>query len=163
MPNHVYSVLKFIYHDDNGEMVDKIIKTLRSDDSDFDFRKLKPQPEGIQDERKEVLSSSERDWNIENWGTKWSAYDVEVKKNSHWSLIIRFQTAYDVPKPIIEKIIQLFPDVEIQYIGADDGSFFACHIIKDPENPPEINLWNNLNDKGGIIRNAIFQSLNNHY
>jgi len=40
------------------------------------------------------------DWNRQNWGTKWNAYDVEVVSSN----IVEFQTAWSAPHPVIEAL-----------------------------------------------------------
>ena len=49
-------------------------------------------------------------WCNRNWGTKWNAYDVCFDQESQ---SIRFLTAWDMPAPVIDKLSQMFPEVEI--------------------------------------------------
>ena len=164
MPNNVYSVLKFHYHNDDGELIKSISDKLKGDNSILDFNKIIPQPVGIQHEDKYVLSDAEHAWNRDNWGTKWNAFDIEVIVNESYQLIITFQTAWNISKPIILKIIELFPNVGLKFIAADDGHWFAYSFHKsEDENIVTINEWNNENDKEGYIRGAVFNALNLNY
>lgn len=59
------------------------------------------------------------DFRISQWGTKWNAYDVEkCDKNS-----IIFDTAWSTPYPVIEKLSEIFPDVEFYVKFADEDAF----------------------------------------
>lgn len=163
MPNHVYSALKFIYHDDNGEMIEKVSQLLKGENSLIDFNKIIPQPTGIQDEREGVLSDAEYNWCIENWGTKWNAYGVNLKEKDSWKMVFHLQTAWSIPEPILNKLFELFPEVEINYVCADDGGWFAYHILKNQNEEPIKRVWTSDNDNEGIVRSAMFEALNCSY
>lgn len=60
------------------------------------------------------------EWHIENWGTKWGAYQQkEVEPN-----ILSFQTAWSCPVKILEALAAKFPEVEfvVEYADEDIGS-----------------------------------------
>jgi hypothetical protein len=65
------------------------------------------------------------DWrtasNGNGWGTKWEPVDVEVDGN-----IIRFDTAWSFPHPVIKKLSEMFPDVVFEYIYADEDCGSNC-------------------------------------
>jgi hypothetical protein len=63
-------------------------------------------------------------WRCENWGTKWNACNVCAKSPNSNS--ISFDTAWSAPHPIIEKLTQLFPDVEIEHKWADEDWGSNC-------------------------------------
>lgn len=67
-------------------------------------------------------------WNVANWNTKWNASDA--KWINDYTLI--FDTAWDVPIPIIYKIAELFPDVPFSYMWSDEGMCFAGKAYYDP-------------------------------
>ena len=56
-------------------------------------------------------------WCNRNWGTKWNAYDVHFDQESQ---SIHFLTAWDTPMPVIDKLSQMFPEVEIDLQWADE-------------------------------------------
>lgn len=58
-------------------------------------------------------------WNTANWGTKWGPYDQEVQPG-----IVRFDTAWSHPFPVIQALSRKNPSAEIhvQYADEDLGS-----------------------------------------
>lgn len=65
-------------------------------------------------------------WSVENWGTKWNAYDCEVERTEDRELWVKFDTAWSPPSPVLEALHDLAP--EISFAGAcfDEGWNFAC-------------------------------------
>lgn len=60
------------------------------------------------------------EWKIENWGTKWGAYQQEeVEPN-----ILKFETAWSCPVKILEALAAKFPEVDfvVEYADEDIGS-----------------------------------------
>jgi len=57
-------------------------------------------------------------WQLDNWGTKWNAYEVFVGDD-----YIEFQTAWATPFEIFVKLSEIFPDVlfNIRYSDEDFG------------------------------------------
>lgn len=56
------------------------------------------------------------DWSVENWGTKWNAYDAEkVEEN-----VLLFRTAWSPPVPVILELSRRFPGVSIRLDFADE-------------------------------------------
>lgn len=44
------------------------------------------------------------DWSIDNWGTKWNAYDIEEKPYG-----VYFETAWSMPMPVYKRLSSRFP------------------------------------------------------
>ena len=63
------------------------------------------------------------DWSIENWGTKWDAYDIDVAE-SPGELIYVFDTAWSTPAPVIQAMANRFPDLAIEHRFFDEGHGF---------------------------------------
>ena len=61
------------------------------------------------------------DWCWNRWGTKWNAYDVSVSGEE-----IEFLTAWNAPEPVILKLSELFPNVEIEHDYADEDMGYNC-------------------------------------
>ena len=61
------------------------------------------------------------DWCCKYWGTKWNSYDGDAKGN-----VIEFSTAWSSPSPIISKLAEMFPDVEIYHEWADEDIGRNC-------------------------------------
>ena len=58
-------------------------------------------------------------WSIANWGTKWNSYSYG---DSRKDLEVYFQTAWDAPKPVIEKLMAEMPAGSIvEYEYADEN------------------------------------------
>lgn len=70
------------------------------------------------------------DWSKWHWGTKWNAYDVEVEGNQ-----VRFNTAWNAPGPIYQKLAEMFPDycIEVAYADEDYGCNTGRFEIEDGE------------------------------
>lgn len=61
------------------------------------------------------------EWSCDNWGTKWNAYEVGQHDN-----IVEFQTAWAAPHPVIERLAEVFPDVEFNHKWADEDTAYNC-------------------------------------
>lgn len=66
-------------------------------------------------------------WHIENWGTKWNAYDYTVEPGK-----LRFDTAWSHPMPVMRALAAKYPDekFEIKYADEDIGSNLAHYVIQ---------------------------------
>lgn len=59
-------------------------------------------------------------WSNANWGTKWNAYDQLIEDGN----VIKFDTAWASPYPVMEKLAQMFPNLHfcVEYADEDLGS-----------------------------------------
>lgn len=113
MPNWVRNTLKVIQGDPK-----EIFVFVRTEKSVFDFNKLIPMPDSIENSKEEVVRPSGfkvpawYSWAIDNWGTKWNACDAEysTKDPEH---VIWFDTAWDPPVPVFEALAKRFPGHEV--------------------------------------------------
>ncbi len=72
------------------------------------------------------------DWACKNWGTKWKASDVDVTDCSeHGYAEILFNTAWCAPIPILKKIREMFPQLEIECRWRDEDDDPYPHSIDD--------------------------------
>ena len=69
------------------------------------------------------------DWSIENWGTKWDAYEVSYEYGGGTELELNFQTAWSTPKPIFDKLAEMFPELSIYIEYADEDWGSNCGTI----------------------------------
>lgn len=60
------------------------------------------------------------DWAIENWGTKWNAYEQNDKRNKENTIF--FQTAWSAPVKLICEVSKKFPELEILFTYADEDA-----------------------------------------
>jgi len=67
------------------------------------------------------------DWRLVNWGTQWNSYHFEVDNDDGISekLSFRFDTAWEFPEPIFQKLAEIFPTLRFECTCFDEGWFFA--------------------------------------
>lgn len=104
MPNHIQNVIKFKTTD---EQFARIADFMSGEETAFDFDKLIPMPDGV----------DWYHWSIENWGTKWNSYEVEVDSDSK---TIRFLTAWASVPRIVKALSVRYPNVKMTYSWADE-------------------------------------------
>ena len=61
------------------------------------------------------------EWRIQNWGTKWNASSAEVSDGR-----LFFLTAWNAPKPVMEKLSGVFPSVSSHHAWADEDIGHNC-------------------------------------
>ena len=121
MPNYTQNTLELTGdHETVMAFVDQMGKHM-------DFEKVIPPPanmfrENLGPDAKERCAREGiptwYDWQIENWGTKWNAYETErVSVEQITPRLVtatyRFLTAWDAPRPVIAAIIKQNPDIEV--------------------------------------------------
>lgn len=72
-------------------------------------------------------------WNVENWGTKWNAYDVAWEDLDDGRVQLNFDTAWSHPEPVITALSKKFPYevLEVRYADEDLGSNCGTYKIRD--------------------------------
>ena len=66
-------------------------------------------------------------WRIENWGTKWNAYECECELDlENEQILMTFQTAWSSPSPIFERLSYEHPDISVRVEWADEDYGFNC-------------------------------------
>ena len=68
------------------------------------------------------------EWCCENWGTKWNACSCNETDENVKS--ISFQTAWSAPIPIIQKLSEMYPNIELTLEFADEDLGHNCGEIK---------------------------------
>jgi len=100
-----------------------------------DFNKVIPQPENIFQgnlgEKEYEMCKREgrptwKDWNIENWGTKWNCFECDKESDNAFT----FETAWSGVPLIIEAMSNQFPNVEFTYDYADEEIGSNCGSYK---------------------------------
>jgi hypothetical protein len=102
MPNHI---LNRLFLKGNKESIDKIIG------DEFKFQNTIPRPENVNDGY---------NWNCHNWGTKWDAYEVEIKKRNENYAFLEFQTAWSPPHAWLKNISEIFDDLQYKLVWSDE-------------------------------------------
>ena len=121
MPNHIVNVVH-----GNQDIIEHLLNRSKSEPW-VDFGRVIPEPKNLGGfmtlvEPGEVYWY---DWRIENWGTKWNAYDVVYDDDDPNTL--RFQTAWATPCKVFEALADQHPDacftVEFadEYLGQNVG------------------------------------------
>lgn len=70
-------------------------------------------------------------WAREKWGTKWNAYDADRRSES----VVRFDTAWSTPLPVIVALSQKFPadEIRIRWADEDFGNNVGDYTLKNGE------------------------------
>ena len=68
------------------------------------------------------------DWRVQNWDTKWDAYDVEVTDDDPDCTEITFNTAWSPPEAICSALREQYPDVSISWFYDEPGCEIAGYL-----------------------------------
>lgn len=74
-----------------------------------------------------------RGWSINNWGTKWNAYDTKFEDHEDGTATLQFDTAWSHPYPVLEALSVKFPHHQMGVAYADEdlgynlGSYFITN------------------------------------
>lgn len=60
------------------------------------------------------------DWAIDHWGTKWNCSPEDSILDPDEPSLLRFDTAWSAPAPIVEALSKRFPDISITHEWADE-------------------------------------------
>lgn len=139
MPNNVKNIITFKGRPEDVEAVKAAIKgenySSFGDPIGIDFNSIVRQPEGLEDDDKWYV------WRIENWGTKWNAYDGVPGDNDNQLV---FCTANACPFPIYNQIALICGNKVSFHVGyADEDLGYNCGTIdfeKGDELPKLCNL-----------------------
>ena len=150
MPNHCYNRVTF--YSSNEEEVAKLKKIFEDENC---FGQIIPEPDWantplmskdvsywLHDKRGEVgelpvdgrFPSTDRqddrwyDWRLQNWDTKWDAYDVEILDDDPENLEIGFNTAWSPPEAICSQIREDYPDVSVSWFYDEPGCEIAGYL-----------------------------------
>ena len=64
-------------------------------------------------------------WCVENWGTKWPLYDFSPIDRTSTGIQVGFQTAWEPPLPIINKMSEEFPELLFTLTYIEEGVGFS--------------------------------------
>ena len=68
------------------------------------------------------------DWRLQNWDTKWDAYDVVVTDDDPDCLEIEFNTAWSPPEAICHELREQYPDLSISWFYDEPGCEIAGYL-----------------------------------
>ena len=63
------------------------------------------------------------DWRWKHWGTKWDACDAEDESEGD-DLMIRFDTAWSFPTPVVVELSKLFPTLTFDYDANEESGAY---------------------------------------
>lgn len=138
MPNHVTNRLHIDC--ETPERLDEVLEFLRIKEGEkkfekgtIDFHNITPTPPWVyQDnltfemEEKYGRENTWYGWNIDNWGTKWNAYNQPHPLTT--SDTIYFDTAWNGVPNLMRKLSLIFKDVTFHYAWADEDT--GCNVGK---------------------------------
>lgn len=116
MPNHVQNIITL---KGDEKKIREMLEAIKNDDyglGTVDFNKVIPMPE----------SCDWYEWSISNWGTKWNAYGYDKNTDYSNNENLYFQTAWSAPHPVLEKLTEIFPDIEFEHEWADEDIGQNC-------------------------------------
>ena len=101
----------------------------------YDRGKVGELPQYVEDPFKRlVFKSTDRtddrwyDWRVQNWDTKWDAYDVVVTDDDPDCAEIEFNTAWSPPEAICHALREQYPDVDISWFYDEPGCEIAGYL-----------------------------------
>ena len=68
------------------------------------------------------------DWRVQNWDTKWDAYDVAVTDDDPECLEVEFNTAWSPPEAICNQLREDYPDIAISWFFDEPGCEIAGYL-----------------------------------
>jgi hypothetical protein len=129
MPNHVDNTITIIASkaSDLDFFVSYLNRELEANrfvndynrESGFSFHPFVPV--GLSDS---AYDSAWYEWNIENWHTKWDAYEVNVERRGN-IMNFWFNTAWDVPEPVFRRMTEMFPELRFEFRSIEEQGWGA--------------------------------------
>jgi len=128
LPNHVYSSLKVTGPDKDVERFREFAKGTDEDNTVLllDANKFIPMPPEIETSDDAGII---RQWCIDNWGTKWGFYEIDVEGESHGYVEYTFLTAWSPISPVIHKMSQMFPLLTFDYYAEEEANEFDIREV----------------------------------
>ena len=68
------------------------------------------------------------DWRLQNWDTKWDAYDLTVEDEDEDQHEVTFNTAWSPPEPICAAIREDYPDIGVSWFYDEPGCEIAGYL-----------------------------------
>ena len=70
------------------------------------------------------------EWSIQNWGTKWNAYNSLECVPGGDTTELCFQTAWSPPQPVLQRLSEQYPELAFSHAWADEDIGFNCGIVE---------------------------------
>ena len=143
MPNHCFNKISISEGNADGQSLQVLIESLKSEENqtDFDFNAILPMPPELENVswseaeemndiekakyKKEFGSTSWYDWRVDKWGTKWNSYNCEIVEHEDDYVVYTFDTAWGPPTGVIEALREQCPDFSISAFYDEPGMEMA--------------------------------------
>lgn len=128
MPNHITNIVA-VFGDESR--IQAMLKEIQTDEyglGSVDFNKIIPMPD----------DTDSYDWCIVNWGSKWNSYGYTADSGFKDGKLT-FLTAWSAPHPILQRLSEMFPDIEFEHEWADEDIGMNCgrYVYYDGERTEE--------------------------
>ena len=68
------------------------------------------------------------DWRLQNWDTKWDAYEVSIDDDDPDQLEVSFETAWCPPDAICHAMREQYPDLSVSWFYDEPGCEIAGYL-----------------------------------
>ena len=68
------------------------------------------------------------DWRLQNWDTKWDAYDVSIDDDDPDQLEVSFNTAWSPPEAVCHQLREQYPDLAVSWFYDEPGCEIAGYL-----------------------------------
>ena len=143
MPNHCHNRVTF--YSANTEDVAKLKKIFTDENT---FGQIIPEPDWPNTPNKDgelpvkqedpwkrlvfkstgITDQRWYDWRLQNWDTKWDAYDVAITDDAPDQLEVEFETAWSPPEAICHAIRVQYPDLAVSWFYDEPGCEIAGYL-----------------------------------
>ena len=68
------------------------------------------------------------DWRLQNWDTKWDAYDIEFLDEDPDQFEVEFNTAWSPPEAVCSALREQYPDLSVSWFYDEPGCEIAGYL-----------------------------------
>ena len=91
--------------------------------------KDKPFRSGLRFETTDVMDDRWYNWRVQNWGTKWDCYTLEIDDSDlPHGFEVTFETAWSPPEEVCSAIREQYPNVSISWFYDEPGCEIAGYL-----------------------------------
>ena len=91
--------------------------------------KDKPFRSGLRFESTDVMDDRWYNWRVQNWGTKWDCYTLEIDDSDlPHGFEVTFETAWSPPEEVCSAIREQYPNVSISWFYDEPGCEIAGYL-----------------------------------
>lgn len=115
MPNHITNIVAV---SGDEERIQAMLREIQNDEygmGSVNFNKIIPMPDDV----------DSYNWCIANWGSKWNSYGYTADSGFKDGKLT-FLTAWSAPHPILQKLSEMYPEIEITHEWADEDIGTNC-------------------------------------